>query len=342
MDIMISIIIPAYNASKYIERCIESIVSQGMPNLKFIEIIIANDGSIDETEVIVNHIIQKNPDVNIKIISIPNGGLANARNIGIREAKGNYFINLDSDDFLEQGIIQKLLDVIKNDESIDCCFYGFQDYIEETGITDGEYYKHFKYLDTFINGEQAFIAKISKKIWICQGSACYKKNIFRNYNLENIKGINQGEDFLFIMSFLACSKKVVSIPQIGVNISYRTDSMMHSEFNKTHLEVFKAINELNKRLRTFPINGDIKTMLTWVNIEYELERLAIAKKIILTNTNAKKKEIKKLCDNLIPDYKKIDRRKLSKGKLIESWLFNRHLYIYYVVVNLYKKLRKNS
>ena len=195
MDIMISIIIPAYNASKYIERCIESIVSQGMPNLKFIEIIIVNDGSIDETEVIVNHIIQKNPDVNIKIISIPNGGLANARNIGIREAKGNYFINLDSDDFLEQGIIQKLLDVIKNDESIDCCFYGFQDYIEETGITDGEYYKHFKYLDTFINGEQAFIAKISKKYGYVRVVHVIKKIFFGIIILKILKVLIKAKIF---------------------------------------------------------------------------------------------------------------------------------------------------
>lgn len=95
----VSIIIPAYNRQSYIARAIRSAISQRFHS-RF-EVIVINDGSTDHT----GEIAKDFSDV-IKLIELPtNAGLSNARNIGIRVAKGRYIVNLDSDDYLHQDLI---------------------------------------------------------------------------------------------------------------------------------------------------------------------------------------------------------------------------------------------
>lgn len=93
---MFSIVVPAYNCAKYIEKCISNILVQ---TFRDFEVIIVNDGSTDETVKIVEKLIIMNSEVTIRLISQSNGGASSARNRGIREAQGNYLIFLDSDDF---------------------------------------------------------------------------------------------------------------------------------------------------------------------------------------------------------------------------------------------------
>ena len=92
--IKLSVIVPVYNVENYVSECIESIVSQ---TLKEIEIIVINDGCTDNS--IEN--IKKIKDKRIMIVDKENGGLSSARNRGIKEAKGEYIIFIDSDDFLK-------------------------------------------------------------------------------------------------------------------------------------------------------------------------------------------------------------------------------------------------
>ena len=85
MSEKISIIIPAYNSESTIRRCVDSIRNQTYRNL---EIIVVNDGSTDSTSEVVNEI--NNTDSRVKLISIPNGGVSHARNVGIENATGDY------------------------------------------------------------------------------------------------------------------------------------------------------------------------------------------------------------------------------------------------------------
>lgn len=94
-DIKVSVIIPVYNAEKYIAQCLQSVIDQ---TLQEIEIIIVNDGSIDNSLQIVKDF--QNKDKRIKIIDQENRGAGNARNTGMSEAKGKYLSLLDVDDFL--------------------------------------------------------------------------------------------------------------------------------------------------------------------------------------------------------------------------------------------------
>lgn len=334
MNPLISIVIPSYNASKYIHRCLYSILDQIDEINEKIEVVVVNDGSTDDTEAIVQTIIKSNIKHNVNLISIKNGGLANARNVGIDMAKGQYFINLDADDFFQIGILEALIAEIEHSKP-DCCFYGFQDFEEDSGNVCGKYEERFNYINKAIDGETAFIKKMSKHIWICQGSACYRKNIFIDNNLYNIPGINQGEDFLFILSFLACCSKVTSIPIIGVNISYRSDSMMHARFNDSHLQVFDAIDELHNRIAEIHNEVNKSELLEWINIAYENERMAVTKKIIMAEFGRGYRNIKNIYIEKIPAKREFKADKMSKAKRIESWILNHSLLAYCFVTKIY-------
>ena len=107
-SIKISVIIPVYNVEKYIRECVESVLNQ---TLKDIEIIAVNDGSRDNSIKIIEEYLS---DARLRIINKENGGASFARNIGMKAARGEYIYFIDSDDFIEEDVLEILY---RNSES---------------------------------------------------------------------------------------------------------------------------------------------------------------------------------------------------------------------------------
>jgi len=105
IDGLISVIVPVYNAERYLDRCLESIIGQ---TYKKIEIILVNDGSIDNSGKICDKYALT--DNRVKVISQKNKGPAAARNMGIENSKGEFIFFLDSDDFIENNAISLLIE----------------------------------------------------------------------------------------------------------------------------------------------------------------------------------------------------------------------------------------
>ena len=105
---LISVIVPVYNVEPYLNRCIESIVSQTYNN---IEIILVDDGATDNSGIMCNEWQTK--DERIKVIHKANGGLSDARNIGIKNASGKYITCIDSDDSVDLDMIEYLYYLLK-------------------------------------------------------------------------------------------------------------------------------------------------------------------------------------------------------------------------------------
>ena len=97
----VSVILPVYNAGKYLHQCMDSIVNQ---TLKDIEIICVDDGSSDNSLEILRQYAEK--DERVKVIAQANGGAGAARNNGLRAATGEYLSFLDSDDFFELDMLE--------------------------------------------------------------------------------------------------------------------------------------------------------------------------------------------------------------------------------------------
>ncbi len=104
---LISVVIPVYNVEAYIRRCVESVIIQSYDNL---EIILINDGSTDCSGKICDEYTKG--DRRIKVIHKENGGLSDARNVGLNVSLGDYIAFIDSDDFVSQVYIQRLHDLL--------------------------------------------------------------------------------------------------------------------------------------------------------------------------------------------------------------------------------------
>lgn len=114
----ISIIVPIYNAEKYIEKCIDSLIKQTKKELEFI---LVNDGSTDSTD----ELIKKYKDKRIKYFKNKNQGIGKTRNFGIEKATGEYLMFVDSDDYLDLTACEELYKNIKKHKSdlVICDFY---------------------------------------------------------------------------------------------------------------------------------------------------------------------------------------------------------------------------
>ena len=110
---LVSIIVPVYNVEKYLNRCICSITQQTYKN---IEIILVDDGSADKSGEICDSLAKRDPRV--VVIHKENGGLGSARNAGIRKAKGEYLLFVDSDDWIATDTIEYCINVIGNQRGI--------------------------------------------------------------------------------------------------------------------------------------------------------------------------------------------------------------------------------
>ena len=110
MKDLISVIVPIYNVEKYLEKCVNSITSQTYKNL---EIILVDDGSTDSSPEICEKL--KQSDDRIIVIHKKNGGLSSARNAGLDIAKGKYIGCVDSDDYIDEKMYEKLCRTLKEE-----------------------------------------------------------------------------------------------------------------------------------------------------------------------------------------------------------------------------------
>ena len=116
---LVTIIVPVYNVEKYMDKCVESIVNQTYKNL---EIILVDDGSNDGSSEKCDEWEKK--DKRIQVIHKQNGGLSDARNVGIKQSHGKYLSFVDSDDFIDNDMIEYLVDILeKNKAEISICGY---------------------------------------------------------------------------------------------------------------------------------------------------------------------------------------------------------------------------
>ncbi|MFT5249689.1 MAG: glycosyltransferase involved in cell wall biosynthesis [bacterium] len=124
----ISVVIPTYNAGKYIEECITSVLDQQCPN---IEIIVVDDCSTDNTKNVVS---QFDPSI-VKYICLEKnfGGPAKPRNVGVKAALGHFIVMLDADDLLVKNSIQQRIEILKADQEIACVFSDGKRFDETNG-----------------------------------------------------------------------------------------------------------------------------------------------------------------------------------------------------------------
>lgn len=194
----VSIIVPAYNAEKTIERCIKSILSQTYSN---IELIVVDDGSTDNTREIVNNI--KNDK--IYYIRQVNQGVSVARNSGIEKSTGDFLLFVDADDIIDLNLIEDLVKCAEEfSRDIVCC-----NHIEQNSMLAGG---NSNLAGMFIVEKDEDVEAHFWDIYIGMAiGKLYRKNVVEEGNIRFPVNINLAEDFFFVVSILCRTNKVAKI-----------------------------------------------------------------------------------------------------------------------------------
>lgn len=241
----ISVIIPAYNAEKTIERCLNSITEQSYTNL---EVIVVDDGSKDRTLSMVNEIAKN--ERRIKVISKKNGGAASARNLGLKMVSGEFITFLDADDYIEKDVYMELyraqeendLDIVS--ASIREIYRG--DIVKKSVNPEGV---------ILLTGEEALCNMLS----YCGGvrtvvwDKLYKKSVIKNAVFE--EPCPYGEDALFNCEAILKCKRYGTIPYIGYTYDHRESQMTGGEYNSSILSNVNVIEKMAAIIKKENCNG---------------------------------------------------------------------------------------
>lgn len=235
---LISVIVPVYNVQNYLVNCIKSILNQTYKN---IEIILVDDGSTDDSGSICDSYAKI--DNRINVIHKANGGLSDARNIGIKNAQGNYITFVDSDDYIDKNYVESLYILItKYDSDIACSNMKKTNSLDDKIINKNEkisVYNSFNAIKEILYQRNIDNSAPSKLL---------KKELFKNiyfpvgYAFEDLDTMYK----LFLQA-----NKIVS-----TNFSYylyyqREDSILHSVKDKTINDLLTIIENMNDNLKNY-------------------------------------------------------------------------------------------
>lgn len=255
----ISIIVPIYNAEKYLSRCIKSILNQSF--LDF-ELLLINDGSRDYSGSICDK--YSNNDQRITVLHTENKGVSSARNNGLEYAQGDYVLFVDADDWIESNSLDLLYKTIIS-ENLDLLQFSFrtvntvgkvlQNYSTETTVSD---------LHTYIE-KDAFL--------VCVGGTMIKKTIIDSNNLRFQTNLKLAEDQLFILSAIKFSKRMKRIADVLYNY-YQNDNSATATAKFD--DIIHSIVELNNFKYKEEFKKHIERMIVLqANVALNVEKCSI-------------------------------------------------------------------
>lgn len=229
----VSIIVPVYNVEKYLKRCLDSLINQSIDNY---EIILVNDGSLDRSQDIIDEYVKKYSK-KIKAFRKENGGQASARNFGIANAEGEYLGFVDSDDYIDLNMFEKMYDMaVENNADIVTCNYKiFNESTQETENYDLKVDNQ--------NIVRDFIIK-QPAIW----NKLVKRKIFVENNLKFPEGIIY-EDYALTPLIAPLGKIVHTNEHLYYYVVRDNSTMTQKKFNKKFHDIITATIFLYKHFK---------------------------------------------------------------------------------------------
>lgn len=245
MTDLISVVVPIYNVETYLSECIESIINQTYRNL---EIILVNDGSTDNSGEICSKYEFK--DERIKIINKENGGLSDARNVGISNSKGEFIYLIDSDDFIcKKESIENMYNLMSEDVDMVVSYYYEKKDTEDIYILDKNC-TGFEKMDSVEALNRMYNSKDFKYNFIVAHNKLYRKNLFEG--IEYPKGKIHEDEFTTYKLYLK-SRNIALLKETTYAYRIRENSIMTASYSSKKLSSLDAYME---RLEIFKELGD--------------------------------------------------------------------------------------
>lgn len=326
LGVDLSIIVPCYNVSKYIQKCINSIIAIEETFFKW-ELIIINDGSTDMTLEICESISKENLNKNIKIISQENKGLGISRNVGINHSNGKYLWFVDGDDYIDSSKVLKMLEYsISND--LDVLWFDHELVNENYNLIEKPKEDLKDTLFTNIYVGSIFLKEVFKKsCMVCM--FLFKKQHLLDNNLTFEHGV-YFEDILFTPICIDKAERVSLYNEVCYYYLIREDSIMRSRD--------KAVKRINDGIyasyvlkKYVNVAREKKYFVSFSNqlLIYNLRRAAKINKIEFTNLYLKAVKYKLIPVSCVSDIVDV---KLKLSSLLINLLGLR----FYIVARLLK------
>ncbi len=195
----LSIIVPVYNTSQFLGRCVDSLLHQGLDEADY-EIVLVNDGSKDNSLEICRDYASRYP--NVKVVDKENGGVSSARNSGVQIAQGEFVCFVDSDDYLLEGGYGYIK------QHFDCKAYDVIRFWSAIETADAVPPKVLEGKETFSGTGHEFLAKYGLEMF-CYNSL-YRLAFLKTHGLE-YRPYRVGEDYLFATSVLLECPRILSV-----------------------------------------------------------------------------------------------------------------------------------
>ncbi len=256
-EIKMSIIVPAYNAEKYLERCLDSLVNQDLSTKEY-EVIVINDGSTDRTGAILHE--YSNRYSYFHCITVENSGVSEARNYGCRKAKGKYFLFVDADDWIQSNVLQYVYDSLEKDE-LDILVMDFQ-YWDEKGKLPKEFNRvsDEKVLSAQVWSGTDFMQQFLPQVVWCNA---YRASFWQEHKLKFLPIRHEDEEIIPRIFFYARRVKYSSI--IFYHYYKNSDSFMMNYDEHASLYMLQAMESLEafrqKNVKTEKKNSFFKNLI---------------------------------------------------------------------------------
>lgn len=256
----ISIIVPVYNSSAFLKKCLDSILVQTYSDF---ELLLINDGSTDTSlDIALSYI---NLDNRIIVINQLNQGVSAARNHGLVKAGGDFVAFIDADDWLESEYLNELVnDMVTNEADLVCSgYYDYSVYAKGLPISD------FKGKDSVLRVDEMMYALLSGTAGV-PWAKLYRKAIIDNFGIRFNNQVKMSEDLVFNLEYVSYCEKIIINQYHGYNYNRLNTTSASSKINPDYLSSYEISNELmiqfwrkiklddlkllnyiNQRLRTF-------------------------------------------------------------------------------------------
>lgn len=311
----ISVIVPVYNAEKYLCRCVDSILSQQFASF---ELILIDDGSTDASVTICDE--YATVDSRVRIFHKSNGGVSSARNLGLDHARGEWITFVDADDWVEKNY---LLNLIRYSENTDMVFNYAT--IEEFGVIYKEVYP-----EQFVDCSQYdVLLRSNDLIWHSSPwSKLFRLSIIRRNNLYFPEGMHIGEDAFFLFSYISnCSNiKVVCSCDYHYIIDKRETLTRRVNSFQSEYDGYKKILIVAEKLREY-CKGDKNlenSKVGWLTGSYQRRCL----NALYHDSISRKERVLFLKSQNYNDYLTAIKENSIQGKLYQCLLRYRAFRIY--------------
>lgn len=325
---MISIIVPVYNAEKYLERCLAGLLNQSYADT---EILLIDDGSTDRSGQICDTFSEKYDK--IRTVHMDNAGVSAARNRGMEEAEGEYFTFVDADDCVQEEMLSRLLALIEETDSdvAGCGYYTFTD--NQTGIPEKN--------DTDAKAEKLSGQEFIKRGILASDTRCWSK-LYAKARVGKLRfddSLTIGEDMLFLLELAAGGAVFCRTGYKGYGYYINESGAMNRGFKDSYMDQISCWKRAAGIIKKAAPESEARVASILI-----ISTLLVAGKLSLL-TNKERKRYKSYVTACLKELKQCVKvegafKELPAGYKLKASVYRRCPYLYLMGYGLLKRIKR--